>query len=477
MRTPLTLMTIHAAALVAAVTGCTLKPLPTISELQREALPHTAVPAAWKAAGGVAAPVSDRWLATFDEPELNALVEEALAYNADLQVAAARVEQAAGYVKAAGGSLYPAVNAAGRAAIKDAGGTQGGGLSVSWELDLWGRVRYGARAAESQYASAQADYAYARQSLGALVARGWFLATETALQRQLAQEIVGSSARLLQLAQERQRVGNGDALDVAAAEASLGGYRDALRQVELAQEQSLRALELLLGRYPAAALQAPMKLSTLPGPVPAGLPSELLERRPDVVAAERRVAAAFDRVEEARTAMLPTLSLTTGLGYVSSDIFLLKNINNPLWSFAAIFYAPLFRGGALEAQVEVRTAEQKQAIAEYARIGIRAFSDVENALSGELAFREREVILAKTVVDNQRALDLATIRYRVGTIDLRAVLQQQLALFAARSALLRVRSEQLVQRVNLHLALGGGWTNAADKPAPQPRAIGEPAAR
>jgi outer membrane protein TolC len=250
MRTLSLSATMLAAALAAAVVGCALKSPPTTTELQKEAMPHTVVPAAWKAGGSVAAPVVDRWLATFGEPDLNALIEEALAYNADLRVAAARVEQAAAYVKVAGGSLDPAVDVLGRAAIKDAGGTQGGGLSVSWELDLWGRLRYGVRAAESQYASAQADYAYARQSLGALVARGWFLATETALQRQLAQEIVGSSERLVRLAQERQRVGNGDALDVATAEASLGGYRDALRQVELAQEQSLRAIELLLGRYP-----------------------------------------------------------------------------------------------------------------------------------------------------------------------------------------------------------------------------------
>jgi len=455
---------ILAAALAAAVPGCALKLPWSTSELQKEALRNTAVPAAWKAGGAVVAPVADRWLASFADPALSALVDEALVYNADLQVATARVEQAAGYVKVAGGTLYPAVNAAARAAVKDAGGTQGGGLSASWELDLWGRLRYGARAAESQYASAQADYAYARASLAAMVARAWFLATETALQRQLAQEIVGSSEQLLRLAQDRQRIGSGDALDVATADVSLGGYRDALRQLDLAQEQSLRALEVLLGRYPSAELRAPMKLIALPGPVPAGLPSELLERRPDVIAAERRVAAAFDRIEEARTAMLPTISLTTGLGYVSSDVFVLKNINNPLWSFAAIFFVPLFRGGALEAQVEIRTAEQKQAIAEYARTGIRAFSDVESALSAELASREREVILAKTVVDNERALELAMVRYRVGTADLRVVLQQQLTLFATRSAALRVRSEQLVQRVNLYLALGGDFDGRAGEP-------------
>jgi outer membrane protein TolC len=195
----------------------------------------------------------------------------------------------------------------------------------------------------------------------------------------------------------------------------------------------------------------------MPAPVPAGLPSELLERRPDVIAAERRVAAAFNRVGEAKTAMLPKISLTAGGSYVSSDLFVLKDRSNPVWSAGANLLAPVYQGGALRAQVEIRTAEQKQALAQYAQAGLRVFGEVENALATEFSLKDRETILLTAVADNERALGLANERYRVGAVDLRSVSQQQLALFAARSSLIRVQSEARVQRVNLHLALGGSF--------------------
>ncbi len=194
------------------------------------------------------------------------------------------------------------------------------------------------------------------------------------------------------------------------------------------------------------------------------MPSQLLERRPDLIAAERRVAAAFDRVGEARAAQLPRISLTAGGSSVSSRLIELKDTSNPIWSFGANLIAPLYQGGTLRAQVEIRTAEQKQAVAAYARAGQRAFGEVENALAAEAALRDREAILAANIRDSERALELARIRYRVGAVDLRAVEQSQLALYSARLSLLAVQAERLAQRVNLYLALGGGF----DLPAIEP---------
>ncbi len=259
-------------------------------------------------------------------------------------------------------------------------------------------------------------------------------------------------------------MGNGNEQAVAEARVNVGNYRDRVRQIDLAREQALRALELMLGRYPSAEVAVAQHLSPVPPPAPVGMPSQLLERRPDVVAAERRVAAAFDRVGEARAAQLPRISLTAGGSSVTSELLQLKDTSNPIWSFGANLIAPLYQGGALRAQVEIRSAEQKQAVAEYARAGQRAFGEVENALAAENALRDREAILAATIRDSQRALDLVRIQYRVGTVDLRAVEQSQLALYSARIALLGVQSERLAQRVNLYLALGGGF----DLPAMEP---------
>ena len=187
-----------------------------------------------------------------------------------------------------------------------------------------------------------------------------------------------------------------------------------------------------------------------------------------MVAAERRVAVAFNRVQEAKAARLPAISLTTGVSSISSDLFVLKDHSNPVWSLGANLLAPVYRGGALKTQVEIRTAEQKQAIAEYAVVGLRAFGEVEGALAAEIAAREREQILTQTLADSQQALAMVQTQFKVGSTDLRFVEQRQLALVATRSALIRVQAEQRVQRVNLHLALGGNFELPPKPPTAPP---------
>jgi NodT family efflux transporter outer membrane factor (OMF) lipoprotein len=444
------------AAGLAASCASNMPPEP--EELEAE-LVNAPLPAEF-VSPATAGAVVDGWLGTFSDAELETLVQEALEYNADLRAAAARTARAAAYVEAAGGELWPTVDAIGRAGGEmggDASGLEGGMIVASWELDVWGRVRYGRRSVEAQYASAEADFVFARESLAAMVAKAWFLATETSLQRQYLVEMVDAATRLLGLAEERQRVGIGNELDVASAKISLATYRDGLRQVELAREQALRALELLLGRYPSAQVTVPAGFDPLPAGVPVGLPSELLERRPDMIAAENRIAAAFNLVQEAEAARLPRFSLTGSVSSISSDLFVLTERDNPVWSIGGSVFAPLFQGGALRAQVEIRTAEQEEALAGYVQTALDAFGDVEDALSSEFALQAREVILDAAVIDAARAVELAETRYRVGSGDLRAVEQQQLTYHSTRMNLLRVRSERRVQRVNLHLALGGSF--------------------
>ena len=458
---------ILAAAAACALAGCALAPAPERESMQKDALPNVKVPARY-AAGGTPAAVRDDWLGEFRDAELEALVKEAVAYNADLRVAQARVEQASAYLKASGATLYPQVSvlARGGGKMSDSSGLSGIGLFVNWELDLWGRVRAGQAFADQQYQAAQLDTEYARQSIAALVAKGWFLATEARMQKAQATSMRQASEHLVSLAQDRLRVGRGDEYDVVVAQANVATMRDTERNLENAYQQALRSIETLVGRYPAAALAAPPRLAAWPGDVPVGLPSELLERRPDVVAAERRVAGAFYRTEEAKAARLPRITLTASLTSISSELFVLQNHDNPVVSLGASLLQPVFLGGQLQAQVEVRTAEQKQAIGDYARVSSRAFAEVEDALSNGFSLAERETILASAVNQNVRALELAGIRYKVGSGDLRGVQQQQLALFSSQVALVRVQAERLVQRVNLHLALGGSFG------APAPPVVG-----
>jgi outer membrane protein TolC len=322
-------------------------------------------------------------------------------------------------------------------------------------------VRSTARATEFQYESAKLDADYARQSIASLVAKGWFLAIEARLQKAVAEGMLKSSEQIASLARDRLRVGSGDEYDVALAQANVESLRDTVRRLDLAYQNALRGLETLLGRYPAAAVAVAEQLPAWAAEVPAGVPSELLERRPDVVAAERRVAAAFYRVEEAKAARLPRITLVANFTSLNSELFVLQQRDNPVFSAGAGLLQPLFLGGLLQSQVDARTAEQQAAIADYGKVGLRAFGEVEGALAAGLNAGEREAILARSQRENERALELALVRYRVGSGDLRAVQQQQLALYTVRASLLQVQTDRLVQRVNLHLALGGSFDTPA----------------
>ncbi|MCU0975211.1 MAG: efflux transporter outer membrane subunit [Steroidobacteraceae bacterium] len=449
-----------AAVVAATLAGCALQDPPSRDELNRDAFVEMVPPGQWAEPGAAAGPVEAGWLAAFADERLDALVAEALARNPDLRVAGAQVEQAAAYVRIAGGSIYPAVNLLGKTSGGDGSGAEplnAGIVSASWELDVWGRVRYGARAAEDQFAAAEADYAYARQSLAALVVRGWVLATEAELQRQLAAESLAAAEKLLSLARDRQRVGIGSELEVRVAAGNAETFRDIVRQLEFGTQQALRGLELVVGRYPSADLEAATALPQLTADAPAGVPSELLERRPDVIAAERRVAAAFSRTRQAEAARLPQFTLSATGSYLDSDVLVLQDIDNPIFGLGLGLVMPLYAGGALKAQVELRTAEQKEAVARYASVGLKAFGEVEGALSAERTARERQAILAAQLGEGERALELENVRYRVGSTDLRNVAQQQLAVYGARSSLLRLQAERVAQRVALYLALGGGF--------------------
>ena len=184
----------------------------------------------------------------------------------------------------------------------------------------------------------------------------------------------------------------------------------------------------------------------------------MLERRPDVIAAERRVAAAFNRVGEAKAAMLPKITLNLNFGAFKSEVLQLKeDFENPTGGIGARLLAPIYQGGALRAQVQIRTVQQKEAVADYARMALRALGDVENALAANQSLATRVNLLTEAVGDQTRALELTQQSQKIGRADQRAVEQQRLNVQSARIALLNTRTDQLAQRVNLHLALGGSF--------------------
>jgi multidrug efflux system outer membrane protein len=436
--------------------GCATTPAPESEEVLAEALPETTVvPAEFQADAVDSGQVDDGWIATFGDDRLIGLVDEAIANNLNLRLAATQVDRAAGLARLAGASLKPMVGLGGSSSEtwSDArileGNSYNAALTMSWEVDVWGKLRQRAAAGEAALAATTADYEYARQSIAATTAKTWFLATEITQQLKLAEESVDIFSDILEIVTTKERVGQVTMQDVYLTGADLSSAEEAVQQATAARDSILRSLEVLLGRYPAADIEAATEQLPLPAAITVGVPADMIERRPDLQAAAARVRAAFFLQEEARLARLPSFDLSLSAGYTSLSDF--------IGNMTAGIVAPLYTGGALEAQIEIATADQMAVLAAYGQTVLTAFQEVENALANERIFARRQQLLERVVDDNQQAYLLVKKQYEVGRVEVLNVLQIQARVLAAKSALIRIQNERLVARIDLHLALGGGF--------------------
>lgn len=449
-----------AAALLLGVgllAACAVKEAPKTTDIVEDALPPTTdIPAEWTAPAGDAGEVDDGWLADFEDPELEALVAEALdKHTPNMRLLSAQVDRATAAAGLAGAALKPTVSLG--ADLSGTGGDEavsGGagsvGLGVSWEADVWGKLRAGARAADESLQATVLDVEYARMSLVAQVAKSWFLATELKQQVALATETVDILNQLTELVEKKQEVGQLSMQEVHLARAERDRAQDALRQAVGGQKQAQRALEIVVGRYPSAEIQGADELRPPPPPIPVGVPSDIIQRRPDLVAAERRVAAAFHLSEQAELAKLPSFRISASVGGTS-------DLSNAIANLGAGVFAPLYAGGALEARVQEADANQEAAIAAYGQSLLKAFEEVETSLTNERLFSEREDYLCSAEENSKKAYDMSRTRFDVGQTDLLSVLQIQARWVGARVGVVNIRNDRLAQRVDLHLSLGGSF--------------------
>lgn len=410
------------------------------------------VKSSWKAAAERSLFVDDGWLKSFNDDKLVQFVNEAQQNNFGLKIVSAQVDRAEAFARLAGSELKPTVGLSGgylNPANDRLGELYGGGINISWEADVWGRVRSSARAAEEAAEATRSDFEFARQSLAAATANSYFLAITANALHAHAEKIVALLTETLRIVEIKHKVGQVGMKDVHLAKANLATARDASRNSLSSLENANRSLEVLLGRYPGGDIETSTQLAPLPPPVATGIPSELLERRPDLVAAEKRVAAAFYKQESAELLHLPRFSFSAGLG--------ITNLRNAASSLAAGFFAPLYTGGAIEAEVEGATAEQKQAIAAYAQKALIAFKEVEKNLAAEDHLKTREQYMHEVLQENFEAYQLTKKQFDVGKIDFLDVLTVQNKWIQAEIALIEIISRRLLNRVGLHLALGGSF--------------------
>ena len=454
------LVTMSSVLLIACVSSDSLDRSSTASSEARQSLPNT--PISWKSAQQSIGDVKVGWLTTMNDELLTKLVEEAQQNNANLQLASTNVDSARALANQASSSLLPQVNltaGGSRAGTQNSSGPRNLSLGVqtSWEVDMWGRIRSGEQASYQSLAAAESDYKYAQYSIAASVAQAYLAAIEANEQLAIAEQSISALEQTNKIVQVQFDNGIADQQNVSLARSDLASAQEVLASSKGAQRNAVRSLELLLGRYPEAELQVSNELPMLPEPVPAGIPSELLERRPDLLAAERRIAAAFNQLDQAKAARLPSLSLSGSLGGASQSLGSMLDPANIAWQAASSLLAPLFDGGLRKSQVDAANANQEAAIASYRQAALNAFAEVETALDQGSVLNERQIALGVSLKSAEEALRISELQYKEGEISLIDVLTIQQRVFSARRNLLSIERASLSQWVDLNLALGGAW--------------------
>jgi len=427
--------------------------------------PGIPVPSAWAASASASA--ADRpglWLEGFGDPVLSALVREALANNFDLHAAAARVAAARAQTRIEGAGRWPQLGLGTgyqRAQVTDSGygSAQYGAFEVlfdlNWELDVWGRIAAGQRAAAQEQAAAAADLDAARLSLAARTAQTYFELTEARLQVAVAEQSIHDRRTLVELVRGRFARGLTRGLDLRLALTDLANAEALLALARNQAQTASRRLETLLGRYPAGALSTGGGLPPPPGGLAAGLPSALLERRPDLNAAFERLRAADSRLENAEKALLPRIALTGSGGSRSAALAELADPRSAVWNLATGLVQPLFTGGRLKGDIQLNEARVEEALNGYRSSALAAFREVEQALAGEEWLKAQERALREAVAQTKASQKLAVYSYRLGFIEILTLLDSYRSTLTAQSAHLSAQRQLLNNRIDLYLALGG----------------------
>lgn len=433
------------------------------------------------------------WVENFSSPDLTTFIDSVLENNRSLKAAQSRIEIAGANARIVGADLYPQIQGGfsnGRSLQNFVGlplpgappGTIlssrtnqfGLSLDLSWELDLWGRIKAAKSASVADFEASVFDRSTAELSLAGQSAKAWFALAEARDQVQLSRSAIATFSNTENSIRDRFELGldeQGQSItaQLLLAEADVSTARDRLASRQELVGRTSRQLEVLAGRYPAGQAGKSARLPSFPSRVPADLPATLLDRRPDLAAAERRIAASDKRLLEAKRSLMPRISLTSGFGTSSDDISDILDSDFTIWSLASNAVQPLLQGGRLRANISKRDSELQLAAAEFEQSALTAFSEVENALAAEAFLGTRTDAIARTADLSKRAYQRSLEEFSNGTGDLLTVLTSQQRLFTSRSQLLTVRRLRLDNRVDLYLALGGSFRPYSPPPEKEPQ--------
>jgi NodT family efflux transporter outer membrane factor (OMF) lipoprotein len=452
--------------------------------------PKTTPPAQWSApqAGGETnlEPSLDSWWKSFNDPQLDSLVERAVRTNQDLRIAEARVREARAFYRIASSQLWPTVDAGGSYARENQSKNQPilgslpmpsgipyennvyqAGFDASWEIDVFGGNRRAVEAGKAEAAAAEFGRRNVLVTLLGEVARNYVELRGCQRRLEIATNNLATQQEALALAQNRFNNGLTSDLDVQQAATILANTRAAIPMLETGIQDYIHRLGVLLGQPPEALLaelSAPAPIPSAPPIVPAGLPSDLLRRRPDIQQAERQLAASTARIGVATADLFPKFSLTGVAGYESTSASDWFSGGSKFWSIGPTVQWRIFDAGRIRANIRVQDARQEQALAAYEKTVLLSFEDVENSLVAYAKEQIRRRSLEDAVASSQDSLHLANQLYGNGLASFINVLDAERSLYQAQDAL--VQSDKAVTQnlISLYKARGGGWETLEQPP-------------
>jgi len=453
--------TIAIALAILACSGC-------IRETKDNPISSLNVPPNWHVATQQAKDDKTYWAEDLGDANLTSMIRESWANNPDLSAASRRMEVAREEANMAGAKLLPEAGLAlsGTRSKRNLVGffpgsnnsfsteSYGLNLNVSWELDLWGKVRDSRKAAKNAWEASVQDYQAARLSLAGQVSKAWFSAIEANRQVELAEKAENTQSENASYISTRFERGLATALEQNLARATLASTRAGKARRMLQLDLATRTLETLLGRHPRGKRWTVIKLPEPKKNPPASPPSQTLEKRPDLLAGKLRLEAAGLDKTIARKNLLPSLSLVGGPGSRSREFDELLDQQFRIWSITGNLAQPIFQGGRLRANVRRAEAARMAAVDSYKAAALRAFREVEAALSAESLLKEEHDRLEEAAQASATAADLSWDRYQRGLEGIFATLESRQRAFEAESRLIALKRERLLNRIDLHIALG-----------------------
>ncbi len=397
------------------------------------------------------------WISELNNPQLSAFIQEGMKYNADIVIAQEKLNQIELSMDIAGSNLYPSVNAIANTSNNLSNGSQVQklGVQANWELDIWGKNKANKMASVSDYYSSTFINERLKQTIAAMIAKAYYLNVAGNMQESKVNQYIALTKDLEKLYTVQNKVGTANALDLSNIKSELillNGYSEKIKN---ANTQSKRTLELLIGKYPEGKLATTDKFAPMKSDVPTTFPLTLLENRPDILARHYLIEKAFYEVQEAKAARLPSLSIGSTIGGANTNVQAINSLfSNPLINIGGSLSTPIFNGGKLKTNLEIKNSEQQVAVEEYSKTVLNALNEMESSWSNTLSIEKQLGYNQDAISEMKKNIELTKKQIRIGTNNNFELVQKQRNLLKSEMKIIDLELQERIERINLYLALG-----------------------